>query len=345
MVDEEQLISPDVESIARSVNASFKDRGILLTGGAGFLGSWLCDVLVSSGAKVLCLDNLVTQGTNAGISHLLKNRNFRFIKADITKWKPVGDYDYIIHAASIPSPEQYMEKPVSTMLASSAGLHSLLNFAVKRDCVLLYTSTSEIYGDATVVPTPESYVGATSTTGPRASYYESKRYGETACLAYRKQYGIDVRIARIFNSYGPRLDESSSYSRVISRFVVQSLRNKPLTVHGNGEQTRSFCYVTDTISGLLRFIRASSLGGTVLNIGNTDEISIASLARMIIRLVGSGSSIKFEAARPDDPSRPCPDIARAKKLLGWSPKVTLSDGLKRTLEWFRQMDQRSTEVK
>jgi UDP-glucuronate decarboxylase len=264
----------------------------------------------------------------------MKLRNFHFRKEDITKWKPSGDYDVIIHAASIPSPDQYTKEPVATMLANSVAIHKLLDFAAKKNLVFLYASTSEIYGDASVIPTPETFVGAISTTGPRACYCESKRYGETACIGYKTQYGIDVRIARIFNTYGPRLDGLSSYSRVISRFVAQALENKDITVHGDGNQTRSFSYVTDTVTALLRFVDKRKLGGVVLNIGNPEEVTITQLAKIIRKMVASRSRITYAAARPDDPFRRCPEIRQAQRILKWRPKVSLDEGLHRTIKWF-----------
>lgn len=336
MVAKDPLIGRDLAHVLSDGLRQLEHKQVLVTGGAGFLGSWLCDALVSSGAHVTCVDNLSTQGSMKSVEHLLTNRRFEFLRRDIAHWKPTMGYDFIIHAASIPTPEQYMAEPVRSLVPNSVAIHNLLEFSRKTEATFLYTSTSEIYGDATEVPTPESYVGCLSTTSPRASYYESKRYGETTCLAYNKQYGIDIRIARIFNTYGPRLDGSSGYSRVVSRFVVQALNNKPLTVHGIGKQTRSFCYVTDTISGLLRLLTIESLSGSVLNIGNVEEIEIIKLARKIIRLADSKSKISYEPNRPDDPVRRCPDISAAKRLLKWKPKVTLDDGLGRTVQWFKR---------
>jgi UDP-glucuronate decarboxylase len=330
----DRLISVDVSAILGANNFDFTGKRVLVTGGAGFLGSWISEALVSARADVVCIDNLATQASTQHIGRLMKLRNFHFRKEDITKWKPSGDYDVIIHAASIPSPDQYTKEPVATMLANSVAIHKLLDFAAKKNLVFLYASTSEIYGDASVIPTPETFVGAISTTGPRACYCESKRYGETACIGYKTQYGIDVRIARIFNTYGPRLDGLSSYSRVISRFIAQALENKDITVHGDGNQTRSFSYVTDTVTALLRFVDKRKLGGVVLNIGNPEEVTITQLAKIIRKMVASRSRITYAAARPDDPFRRCPEITQAQRILKWRPKVSLDEGLHRTIKWF-----------
>jgi len=311
----------------------FRGRRMLVTGGAGFLGSWLCEALIMLGANVTCLDNLST-GRVENIMHLKDYENFKFIEADVSEYHPRG-FDFIVHGASLPSPDDYMSRPVETMLPNSIGLLNCLE-AARNGVRVLYMSTSEVYGDAEVIPTPEDYWGRVNPIGLRSCYDESKRFGEALCMAYYRQYGVDVRIVRIFNTYGPRLNPESKYARVIPRFIMQALRNEPLTVHGDGMQTRSFTYVTDTINALIKILVNDNVKGEVLNIGGQNEVRIIDLAEMIIRLTGSSSKMIFTEARPDDPRRRCPDISKAKRLLGWEPKISLEDGLKYTIEWFRR---------
>lgn len=313
-------------------NALERSR-ILVTGGSGFIGSWLCETLVALGAEVTCLDNL-SSGKLENIKHLTNYENFRFVKADIAYFEPKG-FDCIIHAASLPSPEDYIRRPVEAMLPNSVGLLNCLEACRKEDSRILYTSTSEVYGDAEVIPTPEDYWGRVNPIGLRSCYDEAKRFGEALCMAYFREYDLDVRVARIFNCYGPRIDVESKYARVIPRFIIQALRNEPITIHGDGKQTRSFTYITDTIDGLIKMIVTESVKGEVINIGSEDEISIIELAKLIIRLAASSSKIVFTQARPDDPRRRRPDITKARKLLAWEPKIKLEDGLKYTIEWFK----------
>lgn len=318
--------------------ASFKSLEgckILVTGGAGFIGSWLCDTLVGLGAKVTCLDNL-SSGRIDNIKHLLGNENFDFVNVDVSRWFSEERFDIIVHGASVPSPYDYMNLPIETMLPNSIGLINLLENARKNGSTLLFMSTSEVYGDAMIVPTPETYYGYVNPIGLRSCYDESKRFGEALCMAYFRQYNVDVRIARIFNSYGPRLDVNARYARVISRFILQALRDEPITVHGDGRQTRSFAYITDTVTALVKMLANDRVKGEVLNIGNPQEISILELAEMVIKLTGSQSKIVFTESRPDDPKRRCPDISKTRKLIGWEPKVSLEDGLRYTIEWFRR---------
>jgi UDP-glucuronate decarboxylase len=310
----------------------FKGRSILVAGGAGFLGSWLCESLILLGANVTCLDNTST-GRIENILYLKSYVNFSFIQADISSFQPRG-FDYIVHAASIPLPDIYMVKPVDTMLPNSLGLLNCLE-AARKGSRILYMSTSDVYGDAEVIPTPEDYWGRVNPTGLRSCYDESKRFGEALCMAYFRQYGVDVGIARIFNSYGPRIDPESRYARVIPKFIMQALRNESITIHGNGKQTRSFTYVTDTVDALIKML-ISNVRGEAVNIGSPHEVRIIDLANTVIRLTGSSSKIVFTEARPDDPRRRCPDISKARRLLGWEPKIPLEDGLKYTIEWFRK---------
>lgn len=325
-----------IKSISSEVENIFNGRKILITGGAGFIGSWLCDLFIEFNSSVTCLDNF-SSGSIENINSLINYKNFKIVRADVNSWSPDEKFDVIVHCASIPSPEDYVSRPVEAILPNSIGLLSLLENCRKNDSKLLFTSTSEVYGDAKTVPTPEAYWGYVNPTGLRSCYDESKRFGEALCMAYFRQYGIDVRIARIFNSYGPRIDVNARYARVIPKFITQALKNEPITVHGDGRQTRSFTYITDTITALIKILVNNKAKGEVINIGNPQEVSILELANLIKKLVRSSSQIVFTNPRPDDPLRRCPDITKAKQLLAWEPKVTLNEGLKYTLEWFRKV--------
>jgi len=331
------IIKEGIEFVLSRVSqGDFEGKKVLITGGAGFLGSWLCDVLVKFRAHVVCLDNLST-GRIENIKHLFSYKNFSFIKVDVNNWEISEGFNIIIHGASIPSPDDYMSRPIETMLSNSLGLMKLLEIAGKSKSTLLFMSTSEVYGDAEVIPTPETYWGKVNPLGFRSCYDESKRFGEALCMAYFRQYGVDVRIARIFNTYGPRMNPEAKYARVIPRFIIQSLKGKPITVHGNGQQTRSFCYVTDIIIALLKMLIEKRIKGQVINIGNPHEIKIVELAKLIKKLTGSSSAIVFRPPRPDDPRRRCPDISKARELLNWEPKISLEEGLKLTIEWFKKV--------
>ena len=262
---------------------------------------------------------------------------FRFVEGDASKFKIEMGYDLLVHAASLPAPDIYVNRPVENMLSNSLGLLNVLEASRKHDSVVLYTSTSEVYGDAETIPTSETYWGRVNPIGVRSCYDEAKRFGEALCMAYHRQYGVDVRIARLFNTYGPRLDPNANYARVISRFIIQALRNNPLTVHGDGKQTRSFLYISDAVNALVRMMIKENLKGEVVNIGNPSEITILELAELVKRLTNSKSPIQFQPPRPDDPRRRCPDISKAKSLLGWEPKTTLEEGLMLTIEWFRKV--------
>jgi UDP-glucuronate decarboxylase len=332
----DEVILEDVEGIKGDLKrGDFWGKLVLVTGGAGFIGSWLCDVLVSFGAEVDCLDNLST-GKQENIDHLLEKSKFRFINEDVCAFKTDLKYDYILHLASRASPEEYQKHPIETLQANSIGSYNMLELARKHDARILFASTSEVYGDADVFPTPESYWGRVNPVGPRSCYDEGKRFGEALFMAYHRLYGLDVRVARIFNSYGPRLRAEGAYGRAISRFITQALANKPLTVYGDGTQTRSFCYITDTIIGLLLLLANEGARGEVVNVGNAEEVTILELAQSIKQLTGSASPITFHPLPEDDPRRRCPDIGRAESLLGWKPKINLEEGLDRTVRWFQR---------
>jgi UDP-glucuronate decarboxylase len=310
-------------------------KTVLVTGGAGFLGSWLCDVLVALNAHVICLDNLAS-GLKSNISDLLAKDNFTFINHDITQ--PVffdEDLDVVLHLASRASPFEFQRFPIQILKANTLGIWVALGIAKSHKARLLYTSTSEIYGNATEIPTSEAYTGNVNPVGARSCYDEAKRCGESFVAAYRLEHGMDARIARLFNTYGPRMRADDVYGRVVPRFIEQALEDSPITVFGDGTQTRSFCYFTDQIEGLLRFALLDGLDGKTANIGNDEEITIIALAETIKKLTSSTSELMFEDLPKDDPLRRRPDISKAKDLLNWIPTVSLKQGLERTIQWFR----------
>ena len=332
------IVLEDIEKVVRDLNdVSFEDNVVLVTGGAGFLGSWICDVLVRQNAKVICVDNL-SSGLKKNISHLVDNENFKFIKHDITEPIRLDEkrVDLILHLASRASPLEFDKYPIEIIRANTIGTINMLELARKYRAKFLFASTSEVYGDAKVIPTPETYTGNVSPIGVRSCYDESKRCGEALCMAYLRQYDLDVRIVRIFNTYGPRMRADGVYGRVIPRFIMQALSGKPITVFGDGTQTRSFCYVTDLLRGLLKFAFIEEGKGEVINLGNPKETRIIELAKLIRELTRSNSPIEFHPLPPDDPKRRCPDITKAKKLLNWEPTVSLREGLKRTIKWFKE---------
>jgi len=308
---------------------------VLVTGGAGFIGSWLCDVLVSSDAKVACLDNLST-GMMRNIDHLVGKPNFEFVNADVCTFETKDEFDYIFHLASHASPKEYQTHPIETLRTNSLGSATMAELARKQDAAILFASTSEVYGDAEIVPTPETYWGNVNPIGPRSCYFEGKRFAEAWFMAYHKQYGLNVKIARIFNSFGPRLREDGLYGRAVSRFIRKALTSKAITIYGDGAQTRSFCYITDTIVGLMLLTVNEKAKGEVVNIGNSQEITILQLAKKIEELTKCKSPLTFSPLPEDDPKRRCPDTSKMEKLLGWKPKISLEQGLKRTIEWFRK---------
>ena len=323
------MIALDVPNLS-----GFRGMRILVAGGAGFLGSWLSEALANAGSSVTCADNLAT-GRQANISHLRTHENFQFEKLDISEGIADRHYDLMFHFASRASPEEYQQHPVETMLANSAGTRNILEAALKYNSRVVYASSSEVYGNADMVPTPESYWGHVNPIGPRSCYDEGKRFGEALCMAYARAYNLDIRIVRIFNTYGPRIRADGTYARAASRFIKQALNAEPVTVYGDGSQTRSFCFVTDAIDAILRVAKSDSARGEVLNIGNPHEITILSLAQLIERLTGASHAIKYGPLPEDDPPRRCPDISKARALLGWEPKVGLEEGLVKTIKWFR----------
>ena len=307
-----------------------RSRRILVTGGAGFLGSHLCERLIAAGNDVVCLDNLFT-GSRQNIDHLLDRHAFEFVRHDVCLPLSV-EVDEIYHLACPASPIHYQRNPVRTIRTTVEGTLNVLDLARDVRARVLIASTSEVYGEPQVHPQVEEYWGNVNPIGPRACYDEGKRCAEALAIAYSTQYGVDVRIARIFNTYGPRMHENDG--RVVSNFVVQALKNEPLTVYGRGEQTRSFCYVDDLVSGLVALMASDARGP--VNLGNPAEFTVKELAERVLGMIGGKSRIEFRPLPVDDPARRRPDISRARTLLGWQPLVSLEEGLERTIEYFRE---------
>jgi dTDP-glucose 4,6-dehydratase len=303
----------------------------VVTGAAGFLGSHLTDLLLARGHKVIGIDNFVT-GAVDNISHLGGNRNFKFIEQDVTEFifldVPVH---YVWHFASPASPIDYLELPIQTLKVGSLGTHKALGLAKNKNARFLLASTSEIYGDPLVHPQPEEYWGNVNSIGPRGCYDEAKRFGEALAMAYHKQHGVQTRIVRIFNTYGPRMRLHDG--RVVPAFISQALKHRPLTVFGRGQQTRSFCYVSDLIEGIYRLMLSDY--GLPVNIGNPAELTVLEFARQIIHATSSRSKVALKPLPQDDPKQRRPDIRKARKLLKWEPKVALAEGLERTISYFR----------
>lgn len=304
---------------------------ILVTGGAGFLGSHLCERLLARGDDVICVDNFFT-GRKDNIVHLLPNPRFELIRHDIVQPLHV-DPDQIYNLACPASPPAYQENPIKTIKTSTVGMVNMLGMAKRCGARLLQASTSEVYGDPQVHPQREDYWGYVNPLGPRSCYDEGKRVAESLCMNYHIEHGVEVRIMRIFNTYGPRMDPNDG--RVVSNFITQALRGYPLTVFGDGKQTRSFCYVDDLIEGMVRLMDQDEHIGPV-NIGNPNEFTVKELAEMVLELTGSQSKLDYRELPKDDPKQRCPDISRAKEWLGWEPTVFLREGLEKTIPYYRQ---------
>ena len=306
----------------------------LVLGGAGFIGSHLCEYLLEKGIDVYCADNLST-GSRKNIIHLLGNPNFTFGQMNISEFPsdtPKAEVDYIFHLASPASPIKYLQAPIETLKVNSIGTLNMLNLALKNNAKFLFASTSEIYGDPLVHPQPESYWGNSNPIGIRSCYDEGKRFSEALVMAYNREYGLDTRIARIFNTYGPRMDINDG--RVVPNFISQALKKKPLTIFGDGEQTRSFCYVTDLVEGLYKLMLSE--GNTPVNLGNPNEVNINKFASIISDLVGVGLETTPCDLPKDDPKRRKPDIHTAKVRLDWEPTISLEEGLKKTISYFKE---------
>lgn len=305
----------------------------LITGGAGFLGSHLCDLFIGLGHEVICMDNLIKKDNIENIAHLMVHERFKFIKYDVTEYLHVdGKLDNILHFASLASPKDYLDYPIQTLKVGSLGTHKALGLAKEKKARFLLASTSEVYGDPKEHPQSESYPGNVDPVVPRGVYDEAKRFAEAITMAYHRTHGLQTRITRIFNTYGPRMRLEDG--RALPNFMVQALKGEDLTVYGDGTQTRSFCFVDDLIEGIKRLLYANE--SEPVNLGNPEEISILDFAKEIIRLTGSKSRIIFHPLPQNDPKVRQPDITKAKRVLGWEPKVSRREGLRRTLKYFEE---------
>ena len=316
---------------------SVTPKRAVVTGGSGFLGSHLCDSLLERGYDVLCLDNLLTGNTD-NIAHLLGHPRFKFVNHNVTEYMFVeGPVDAVLHFASPASPVDYLEMPIQTLKVGSLGTHIALGLAKAKNARFLLASTSEVYGDPQVNPQPETYWGNVNPIGPRGVYDEAKRFAEAMTLAYRRYHGLDTRIVRIFNTYGPRMRPNDG--RVVSNFIVQALQKRPLTIYGEGTQTRSFCYVSDLVRGIVALLETEKSVEieTPVNIGNPEERTVRELAELVLKLTGSTSKIVKEELPVDDPRVRCPDIRRATAILGCLPEYPVERGLAPTIEYFRKI--------
>ncbi len=305
---------------------------ILITGGAGFLGSHLCDRMLAEEHDVIAMDNLIT-GSTDNIAHLAGNKHFQFIEHNVTDYIYLkGDLDAILHFASPASPVDYLELPIQTLKVGSLGTHNALGLAMAKGARILLASTSEVYGDPQIHPQTEDYWGHVNPIGPRGVYDEAKRFSEAITMAYHRHHGVQTRIIRIFNTYGPRMRLNDG--RVVPNFVKQALQGEPLTVYGDGGQTRSFCYVSDLVDGIYRLLMSNEV--EPVNIGNPSELTILQFAEQINALTGNKGGIRREPLPVDDPKQRQPDITKARRILGWEPKVDLAQGMKETIDWFAQ---------
>jgi len=306
---------------------------ILVAGGAGFIGSHLCEALVNKNYSVICVDNLGT-GKLENLKNIIKNKNFKFIKHDIRQPLKLNEkLDFIFHLASYASPPYYQKYSIDTLMTNSLGTFNILELAKKNKARFLITSTSEVYGDPKIHPQKETYWGNVNPVGVRSCYDEAKRFAESLTMEYMRKFKLDIRIVRIFNTYGPRLQKDDG--RVISNFIYQALNNLPLTIYGDGSQTRSFCYVSDMVEGLLKMMFTEKAKNEIINLGNPGEFTIKEAAFLIKELTGSKSKIVYKKLPEDDPTRRRPDITKAKKILNWQPKINLKQGLIETINWFK----------
>ena len=314
---------------------------VLITGGAGFLGSHLCELMLAKDWEVLCMDNLVT-GSDSNVSHLLSHARFRFIRQDVSRYIEVpGPLEAVLHFASPASPPDYLKLPIQTLKVGALGTHNALGLAMAKKAKFLLASTSECYGDPEVSPQPESYWGRVNPIGPRGVYDESKRFAEALTMAYHRYHGLDTRIVRIFNTYGPRMRLNDG--RALPNFLYQALTGEPMTIYGDGKQTRSFCYVSDLLDGIYRLLNSDE--HEPVNIGNPEEITILEFAERVRSLVGAKVPIVYRPLPQDDPKQRCPDISKARRILGWEPKVNLAQGLQLTYEYFRAKMAKSESAK
>lgn len=306
---------------------------VVVTGGAGFLGSHLCDRLLDRGDRVVCVDNLIT-GNRANVAHLADHEGFEFVEQDVSNHLEIpGEVDAVLHFASPASPIDYLEMPIQTLKVGSLGTHNTLGLAKAKGATFFIASTSEVYGDPHEHPQRETYWGNVNPVGPRGVYDEAKRFAEAITMAYHRYHDLDTRIVRIFNTYGPRMRPDDG--RVVSNFIVQALQGEPLTIYGDGNQTRSFCYVDDEVRGLIALLDSGE--HDPVNIGNPNEFTVAELAHLVVELTNSSSDVTFLPLPVDDPTQRRPDITRAKELLGWEPTVQLREGIERTSAYFAQV--------
>ncbi len=333
-------IVADIQKHLDRSKISYQDKKILITGGAGFLGSYICEVLVAQGAKkVICYDNL-SSGMKENIEGLREKENFVFQVRDATEPYDPGEHvDVVMHMASRASPFEFAHYPIQIWRSNTIGTMNGLEVAKKHGATFFYSSTSEVYGDpdSSHVPTPETYWGHANPNGPRSCYDESKRAGEAITKAYELEHHVDARIARIFNTYGPRIRGGPRFGRVVPNFIEEALKGKPITVFGDGKQTRSFTFISDEVEGLLRLAHPAmtQARGEVINIGNNKEDTVVDLAKLIIEMTGSKSELKHSPLPKDDPGRRCPILDKAKRILDWQPRTLLEEGLKYTIPWFR----------
>ncbi|MGD0354777.1 MAG: UDP-glucuronic acid decarboxylase family protein [Dehalococcoidia bacterium] len=302
----------------------------VITGGAGFLGSHLCDFLLEHGYRVVCVDNLIT-GRLANIEHLSSNRLFKFIEQDVCEGLKIrGQVDFVLHFASLASPVDYAEHPIETLKVGSLGTLNALELAHRKRAVFMMASTSEVYGDPLQNPQKEEYWGNVNPVGPRSMYDESKRFAEALTMAYHRKLGVNTRIVRIFNTYGPRM--KSDDGRIVPNLITQALTGRPMTIYGDGKQTRSFCYVSDLIQGIYKLMKTEF--HEPVNLGNPNEMNMLELARVVRGITGTEGKLVFKPMPGDDPKRRRPDISKAQTILGWSPKISLQQGLTETIRWF-----------
>ena len=302
---------------------------MLISGGNGFLGSHLAEYAVAEGYEVTVVDDFTTSNVVNVPSEV------NLVRKSIEEFDTDGKYDFVVHLAARPSPEDYSLNPVRTISSNSFGTKVMLDIARKSNGTFVYTSSSEVYGEASIIPTPENYYGYVNPNGIRSCYDEGKRFSEALSMAYHREYNLDVRIQRPFNVYGPRIREDGFYGRVIPRFIAQVLANSPITIHGDGSQTRSFLYVEDWLNATWKFMHKENLEERILNIGSDSQITVLQLAEKLKNMTGSQSTLDFQERRIDDPSRRAADITLVRKVLGWSPGITLEEGLNKTIEWFR----------
>ena len=316
---------------------------VLVAGGSGFIGSHLCKSLLSDNFRIICVDNFIT-GDKNNLINVLQDQNFKLIEADIAEELPqdliTEKIDYVFDLASPASPNKksprsFINHPIETLRANSFGVYNLLNLAKDKNAKILYVSSSEVYGDPLISPQTEEYFGNVNPNGIRSVYDEGKRFGEAITMAYFRKFDVDIRIIRIFNTYGPSMQKDDG--RIISNLINQAINNQPLTIYGNGEQTRSFCYVSDMVEGLKKAMFLPKTKGEVFNMGNPDERQILEMANLIRKMTNSSSQILFEELPQDDPKRRKPDISKAKKLLNWEPKITIEEGLGKTIEYFKSL--------